>query len=135
MTFQRYCFVTFSIYVNHSAQSNVKLHKNTCDIKNWFDKLYLPPAYRAKKRVINVCICLHNVERVHYHIYFNELLVFMCKILSANVRNLHKRCANCKVVWLKIELWCCTFCAKFCNVQCGSNLHKFCSVNDVLSIN
>lgn len=53
-----------------------------------------------KKRVINVCICLNNVERVHYHVYFNELLVFtcMCKMLSANVRNVHKRYANCKVV-------------------------------------
>lgn len=51
-----------------------------------------------KYRVINVCICLHNVERVHYHIYFNEILIFMCKMLSANVRNVHKRYANWKVV-------------------------------------
>lgn len=84
MTFQRYCFVTFSIYVNHLAQSNVKWHKNTyCDIKNVFNQRHIPRAYEAKITCGKCMYLFTYVERVHYHIYFNELLVFMCKMLSA----------------------------------------------------
>lgn len=126
-TSQLYNFWIFNyiiLWLFQSTQGNVKWHTNTyCGIKKILHERYPPHIELILKRVINVCICLHKVERVHYHIHFNVLLVCVRKMNNGHVRYVHKELCqlqDCLIANRVTVVY--ILCNVLCRVQCDLNL-------------
>lgn len=74
-------------------------------------------------------VSVYTLSKNHNHIYFNVFFVCLRKMLTFVICK--KRYANCKVVWLQIESWWCTFCAQFCIVHCVRPVLSTCALLNV----